>query len=138
MRDVTLGDFSILRASGSLSFSSAGIRIGNNVTFGPYSNIGGGYGLNIGDDCVFGPYVSIHPEGHVFSNMHVPIRLQGINGHGITIGPNNWFGAKNTVLDGADIRSGCVFGSASLVVSGLYADDAVYVGAPARKIKSRT
>jgi acetyltransferase-like isoleucine patch superfamily enzyme len=133
----SLGDFSILRASGSPHFLSAGIRMGSNVSFGPYSNIGGGYGLDIGDDCVFGPYVSIHPEGHIFSDMQTPIRMQGINGRGITIGSNNWFGAKSTVLDGADIRSGCVFGSASLAVSVLYADDTVYVGVPARKIKNR-
>lgn len=133
----SLGDFSIVRASGSINFMSAGIRMGDNVSFGPYSNIGGGYGLDVGDDCVFGPYVSIHPEGHVFSDMQTPIRLQGIDGRGITIGPNNWFGSKTTVLDGADIRSGCVFGSASLAVHGVYADDAVYVGVPARKIKSR-
>lgn len=133
----SLGDFSIVRASGSTTFQSAGIRMGNNVSFGPYSNIGGGYGLDIGDDCVFGPYVSIHPEGHVFSDLQTPIRLQGIDGRGITIGPNNWFGSKTTVLDGADIRSGCVFGSASLAVPGAYTDDAVYVGVPARKIKNR-
>lgn len=134
----SLGDFSIVRASGSMSFHSAGIRFGNNVSFGPYSNIGGGYGLEIGDDCVFGPYVSIHPEGHVFSDLQKPIRMQGIKGRGITIGSNNWFGAKTTVLDGADIRTGCVFGSASLAVRSVYADDAVYVGVPARKIKKRT
>lgn len=134
----SLGDFSIVRASGSPSFHSAGIRMGNNVSFGPYSNIGGGYGLDVGDDCVFGPYVSIHPEGHVFSDMQTPIRLQGINGSGIVIGSDNWFGAKSTVLDGADIRSGCVFGTASLAVPGVYTDNAVYVGVPARKIKSRT
>ena len=133
----SLGDFSIVRASGSIHFQSPGIRIGNNVSFGPYSNIGGGYGLDIGDDCVFGPYVSIHPEGHVFSDRHTPIRLQGIIGCGITIGSNNWFGAKSTVLDGADIRSGCVFGSASLAVPGTYSDDGVYVGTPAKKMKAR-
>ena len=133
----SLGDFSIVRASGSITFQSAGIRMGNNVSFGPYSNVGGGYGLDIGDDCVFGPYVSIHPEGHVFSDLKTPIRLQGIKGRGITIGHNNWFGAKSTVLDGADIRSGCVFGSASLALAGVYDDDAIYVGVPARKIKNR-
>lgn len=133
----SLGDFSIVRASGAINFLSAGIRIGNNVSFGPYSNIGGGYGLDIGDDCVFGPYVSIHPEGHIFLDIKTPIRLQGINGSGITIGSNNWFGAKSTVLDGANIRSGCVFGTASVAVSGVYVDNGVYVGVPARQIKSR-
>ena len=133
----SLGDFSIVRASGSPSFHSAGIRMGNNVSFGPYSNIGGGYGLDIGKDCVFGPYVSIHPEGHVFTDLHTPIRQQGINGEGIKIGSDNWFGAKSTILDGAMIQSGCVFGAQSLLVKGHYGGNKLYVGSPAKPIRSR-
>ncbi len=133
----SLGDFSIVRASGSIHFESTGIKMGDNVSFGPYSNIGGGYGLVIGNDCVFGPYVSIHPEGHVFSDLNTPIRLQGITGSGITIGGDNWFGAKCTVLDGVQIGSGCIFGAQSLIIKGNYASTHVYVGNPVRSVKSR-
>lgn len=133
----SLGDFSIVRASGSIHFESTGINMGDNVSFGPYSNIGGGYGLVIGNDCVFGPYVSIHPEGHVFSDLNTPIRQQGITGKGILIGNDNWFGAKSTVLDGAHIGSGCIFGAQSLLIKGEYANAKVYVGSPAHPVKTR-
>jgi acetyltransferase-like isoleucine patch superfamily enzyme len=133
----SLGDYSIIRASGSRNFKSAGIKIGKNVSFGPYSNIGGGYGLTIGDDCIFGPYVSIHPEGHTFSDIDIPIRQQGINGVGIVIESDNWFGAKCTVLDGAKISSGCVFGAQTLMIKGEYSDNRIYVGSPAKVVRFR-
>ena len=133
----SLGNFSILRASGSVDFVSASIRIGSRVSFGPFCNIGGGYGLKIADDCVFGPYVSLHPEGHLFASLDLPIRAQGISGVGISIGADNWFGAKSTVLDGAAIPSGCVIGAATLIVAGSYASNGVYVGIPAKRVKSR-
>ena len=133
----SLGDFSILRASGSSKFISPYIRIGSGVTFGPYSNIGGGYGLDIGDNCLFGPYVSIHPEEHIFSDIIIPVRSQGIRGLGIKIETNNWFGAKSTVLDGAMISSGCIFGAGSLIKSGVYPKNIIYAGVPVKKIKYR-
>mgnify|MGYP003578838610 FL=1 len=41
-RNFSLGDFSILRASGAPTFICPGVRIGEFVSFGPYCNIGGG------------------------------------------------------------------------------------------------
>ena len=133
----SLGDHSILRASGSYKFMCPGVDISEHVTFGPYSTIGGGFGLSIGKDCVFGPYVSIHPEGHVFSDGLTPIRQQGIHGSGIVIGENNWFGAKTTILDGAVIESGSVFGAQSLLTKGNYFSNIIYVGSPVKATRSR-
>lgn len=134
----SLGDYSIIRASGDMKFVSPGISFGDNVSFGPYCNIGGGYGVEIKKNCIFGPYVSIHPESHVCENIDVPIRSQGIYGTGILINENNWFSSKVTILDGVNIDSGCVFGAAAVVVSGNYGGNSVYVGIPARKIKNRS
>lgn len=133
-----LGDYSILRASGSRHFRSPGILIDDNVSFGPYCNIGGGFGLHIGRDCIFGPYVSIHPETHAFSDQDVPIRRQGTRGVGINIGTNNWFAAKVTILDGALVTSGSVFAAGAVVVSGRYTDDTIYAGVPAKPLKARS
>lgn len=133
----SVGDFSVLRASGSPQFVSQGIRIGDHVTFGPYCYIGGGFGLDIGDDCIFGPYVSIHPEGHRFSDPNAPIRTQGISGEGITIEPNSWFGAKVCVLDRTFIEQGCVIAAGAVLAGGRLERDSIYAGVPARRIKSR-
>lgn len=133
----SVGRFSIVRASGSPDFISPGIRIGDRVTFGPYCYVGGGFGLDIGDDCIFGPYVSIHPEGHKFSDPKTPIRTQGIIGQGITIESNCWFGAKVCVLDRTVVSTGCVIASGAILAGGTLERDSIFAGIPARRLKSR-
>ena len=134
---VSIGDFSIIRASGSHLFRCSHLILGRNVTFGPFCNIGGGFGLEVGDHCIFGPYVSVHPEEHYFNNLDIPIRDQGVFGSGIKIGSNNWVGAKATILDGAVIQNGCVVVAGSLLLGRLYESDGVYVGSPCRFVRSR-
>ncbi len=134
----SIGDYSVMRASGSEKFISPGIRLGNHVTFGPYCNIGGGYGMEIGDNCIFGPYVSLHPEGHNFSDPEIPIRDQGISGTGIKIKEDCWFGAKVCVLDGAVVEKGCVIAAGAVLTGKTFEPDGIYLGVPARWFKSRT
>ncbi|MET4898835.1 acyltransferase [Sphingomonadaceae bacterium jetA1] len=136
-RNFSLGDFSILRCSGSPMFTCPGVSIGHDVSFGPYCNIGGGYGLSIGDYTIVGPYVSIHPEYHVTANLDVPIRQQGIDGRGIVLGQNNWFGAKATVLDGVTLGDDAIVAAAALVTRGEYGSRVIYAGVPAREIGKR-
>jgi acetyltransferase-like isoleucine patch superfamily enzyme len=127
----SLGKFSILRASGS-DFQCPGIFIGSNVSFGPYCYIGGGCGLTIKDNCLFGPSIQIHPENHNFNDLSKPIREQGVNGVGIKIGSNCWIGARNTILDGAQVDNNVVFGALSLVTRGKYLNNSIYYGSPAK------
>jgi acetyltransferase-like isoleucine patch superfamily enzyme len=136
-RNFSLGDFSILRCSGASSFRCPGVSIGDNVSFGPYCNIGGGFGLAIGADNLFGPYVSIHPETHVIDDLTVPIRRQGISGRGIRIGRDNWFGAKATILDGIIIGSHNIVAAGALLTKSTYGDGIVLGGLPARELAQR-
>jgi acetyltransferase-like isoleucine patch superfamily enzyme len=133
----SVGRFSIIRASGSPDFISPGSRVGDHVSFGPYSNVGCGFGLNIGDDCIFGPYVSIHPEVHKFSDPITPIRTQGLSGQGITIEPNCWFGAKVCVLDSTVVGAGCVIAAGAILAGGTLERDSIFAGIPARRLKRR-
>lgn len=136
-KHVSLGDYSILRCSGSPSFMCPGVTIGTGVTFGPYSNIGGGYGLTIADGNMFGPYVSLHPETHVIEDADRPIREQGIDGLGITIGPDNWFGAKATILDGVVLGSGNVIAAGAILPKNDYGSNLILGGVPARQLGTR-
>lgn len=133
----SLGDYSILRCSGSPLFVCPGVEIGDETTFGPYCNIGGGYGLTIGSDNIFGPYVSIHPETHVVADLDRPIRQQGVTGQGIAIGPDNWFGAKVTLLDGTVIGSGNIIAAGAVVTPGNHGSHCVMGGVPVRKLGTR-
>lgn len=135
-KNFTLGDFSIMRASGSRSFSSPGIRIGRNVSFGPYANIGGGFGLVMGDSIIAGPYCSIHPENHKYSTANIPIRDQGIEGIGINFDSDIWIGAKVTVLDGSAVGKGSILAAGSLIRS-QFPPNAIIGGVPAKVIGLR-
>ncbi|WP_375426905.1 hypothetical protein [uncultured Sphingomonas sp.] len=137
-RHFSLGDHSVMRASGSPLFFCPRVEIGDHVTFGPFCNIGGGYGLQIAEDNIFGPYVSVHPETHVTSNLDRPIRQQGVTGQGITIGAGNWFGAKTTVLDGAMLGSDNIVAAGAVITPGAHGSRRILGGMPVRQLGVRS
>lgn len=132
----SIGAYSVVRISGSLSDIGEGICIGENVGIGDFAHIGGAGGVLIGDDTIVGAYMSIHPENHSFDSVELPIRLQGVTRRGIRIGRNCWIGAKATFLDGSAIGNGCIVG-AGAVVRGSFGDNQILAGVPARVIGER-
>jgi acetyltransferase-like isoleucine patch superfamily enzyme len=80
--------------------------------------------------------VSFHPENHMFSDLTLPIRLQGVNGSGIKVGKNCWIGAKATFLDGVVIGEGCAV-TAGSVVKDKFPDNVVTASIPEKIIKHR-
>jgi acetyltransferase-like isoleucine patch superfamily enzyme len=132
----SIGAFSIVKVSGTLTSIGKGIHIGANVGLGDYTHIGGAGGVSIGDDTIAGAYLSIHPENHVFTCTETLIRNQGLTRKGIIIGKNCWIGAKVTVLDGAKVGNGCVI-AAGAVVNGEFPDNVVIGGVPAKILKER-
>ena len=79
----------------------------------------------------------MHSENHNYSDLELPIRLQGVNHKGIKIGNNVWIGAKSTILDGSVIGNGTVV-AAGAVVRGQFPDNVVLAGVPAKIIKYRS
>lgn len=134
--NVHFGDNTTMKVTGTLKQIGKGIKIGNNVGLGTNGFYGGAGGVVIGNDCIFGNYVSIHPENHNYDDTDIPIRLQGVNHKGITIGNNCWIGAKATILDGTIIGNGCIV-AAGAVVTGHFPDNVIIGGVPAKIIKSR-
>jgi acetyltransferase-like isoleucine patch superfamily enzyme len=134
--NVSIGSFSQVIASTSLSNPGIGIRLGDRVGIGEFAYLGGGGGLTIGSDCIVGQYFSCHPENHNFNDLDALIRLQGVSRKGIEIGEGCWIGAKVTILDGAKIGNHCVI-AAGAVVAGDFADYSVIGGVPAKVIKQR-
>jgi acetyltransferase-like isoleucine patch superfamily enzyme len=132
----SIGAFSLIKVSGSLISLGQGIHIGANVGIGEFAHIGGAGGVVIGDNTIAGAYLSIHPENHIFSDKTMLIREQGVTRKGIVIGSNCWLGAKVTVLDGCVIGNGCVV-AAGAVVKGVFPDNVVIGGVPARILKER-
>lgn len=134
--DVSIGSYSYI-SNGFNPFNEIGtVRIGNNVGLGDFSYICSPSRVEIGEGTIVGQYLSVHPQEHIFESKDVPIRLQGTSGKGVIVGSNCWLGAKVTLLDGTTIGSGCVV-AAGAVVKGVFPDDSIIAGVPARIIKAR-
>lgn len=136
--NVSLGYKTTIRLTGPLKQIAIGVKIGNNVGLGTHGYYGCGVGtLEIGDDCILGNFVSIHPENHNFNDISIPIRKQGVNSiGGVKIGNNCWIGAKVAILDGTRIGNGCIV-AAGAVVKGVFPDNVIIGGIPAKIIKYR-
>ena len=134
--NVSIGKFTIIECTGSLKEIGKGLIVGNNVGLGIKCNYGCAGGVTIGDDTIIGSYVSFHSENHIFEDIQIPIRKQGVIHKGITIGNNCWIGAKATFLDGSYIGSGCVV-AAGTIVRGVFPDNVVIACVPAKIIKYR-
>jgi len=135
--NVSMGFQTHVELSGSLKQIGKGIKIGSNVGLGSHGHYGSGVGgLEIGDDTIIANYVSFHPENHIFADINIPIRLQGVNGKGIKVGRNCWIGAKVTFLDGAEIGDGCIV-AAGAIVKDKFPNNSIIGGVPAKLIKTR-
>lgn len=136
-KNVSIGKNTCIECTGSLKNLGKGLTVGSNVGLGTHGFYGCAGGIEIGDDTIFGNYVSLHSENHNFSDINEKIRLQGVNRKGIKIGNNCWIGAKVTILDGAIIEDGCIIAAGSVVTEGIYSENCIYGGIPAKLLKIR-
>lgn len=134
--NVSIGKYTTIECTGTLKNIGKGLVVGSRTGLGTHGFFGCAGGVVIGDDTIFGNFVSVHSENHIFGDLSVPIRCQGVNRRGIAIGNNCWIGAKATILDGTKIGNGCIV-AAGAVVTGQFPDNCILGGVPARIIKYR-
>lgn len=135
--NVSIGKYTTIECSGTVKNIGKGLSIGNNVGMGTHGYWGCAGGVTVGDNTIFGNYVSIHSENHIYTDVTIPIRLQGVERLGVSIGNNCWIGAKVTILDGVIIEDGCIIAAGSVLTNGRYKKNAIYGGVPAKLLKSR-
>ena len=135
-KHVSIGCFTRIECTGSLSHLGEGFRCGDNCGLGTNCFYGAAGGITLGSNVIVGNYVSFHSENHNFADMKIPIRLQGTSHKGIIVGDNCWIGAKATILDGVRIGNGCVIAAGSVVTKS-FPNNVVVAGVPARIIKQR-
>jgi acetyltransferase-like isoleucine patch superfamily enzyme len=130
-----IGAFSTLTSTSHFSKYGKGLQMGNNSAIGDFTHFGAAGGIEIGNDVIMGSYISFHSENHNFSDPNQLIRKQGVSSKGIKIGNNIWVGAKVTFLDGCVVADNCVV-AAGAVVNGVYPENSIIGGVPAKVIKS--
>ena len=136
-KNVSISRDTGIECSGTFTDIGVGFSVGDNVGLGRNCFYGCAGGIKIGSNTIVGNFVSMHSENHNFQNADIPIRLQGVNRKGISIGENCWIGAKVTILDGVVVEDGCIIAAGSVVNAGTYNKNSIYAGVPAKYIKSR-
>lgn len=132
---VKIGAFSNLNSTSHFSKYGIGLKMGNNSAIGDYTHFGAAGGIEIGDDVIMGSYISFHSENHNYSDTSKLIREQGVTSKGIKLGNNIWVGAKVTFLDGCVVGNNSVV-AAGAVVNGVFPDNVVIGGIPAKVLKT--
>ena len=130
-RWVHVGDENRLRAH------EGTLRVGDKVVFGRDNTVNCYLDIEIGSATIVADWVYVCDFDHVYDDIAVPIKDQGIVKTPVRIGPDCWIGAKVTVLRGSTIGHGCVL-AAHAVVRGEVPPMSVVGGVPGRVLKDRT
>ncbi|WP_028748088.1 acyltransferase [Rhizobium mesoamericanum] len=134
---IEIGDRFTTRCGAVVDSQSGHIKIGNDVSLNDYSILLGHGGISIGDNVRIAGHVVVAAFEHNYEDPVIPIRLQSIRKGAVVIGDDVWIGAGAKVLAGSVIARGTVIGANS-VVKGRTVPYGIYVGAPARLVKTRT
>lgn len=131
---LTIADNSFIGESCYIKCFGGTIEIGQDVSINSKSFINGCGGVVIGDNTRIGTQSIIIASNHKFGEPDLLVK-DAITKLGVSLGENIWLGARVTVLDGVVIPNDSIIGACSLVSKPL-PESGVYVGIPAKKIKS--
>lgn len=111
------------------------LKIGHNSHFHGRTHFAciEGKTVSIGKRCLFSTDIVFRSgDSHVITDMED----NRINfGRDIIIGDHVWIGQQVIVLKGAEVGSDCIIGTGSLVTKGVYPNNVVLGGSPARVLK---
>lgn len=136
LSNVQIGDYSIINGTSMPNDMGVGLKIGANSAFGEFCYFGCAGGIEIGSDVIGGQNIRFHAENHLYTDLDVLIRCQGVTRKGIIVGDNCWIGAGAVFLDGAVLGNGCVV-AANAVLNKEYPPNSVIAGVPGKVIKKR-
>lgn len=134
--NVSIGQRSMIKTSGSLKTIGKGFFMGHDSTMGNDCFVGAAGGVRIGSYVAIGQNVRFHSENHEFHERSKMICEQGVTNKGISIGDDCWIGAGAVILDGVHIGKGCVIGANTLVNRDI-PEYSIAVGNPAKIVGER-
>jgi acetyltransferase-like isoleucine patch superfamily enzyme len=120
----------------SIRCHEGSLRIGDKVVLGKDNTVNCYLDVEIGSSTLIADWVYVTDFDHRTSDVHMPIKDQGIVKTPVRIGPDCWIGVKVSVLRGTRVGRGSVLG-AHAVVRGDIPEYSIAVGAPARVVRDR-
>jgi len=133
-------DSGFIRSKVDTKAETPQLIIGNNVSLNFNVHIGVAGKVEIEDNVLIASNVLIidHNHGNYSgpkqdSPFSIPHERECVSKN-IKIGENSWIGENVSILPGTIIGSGCIIGANS-VISGVFKDNQIIVGAPAKAIK---
>lgn len=122
--------------SGVVIYSAKNVSVGNSVRIGEKSYLNAKGGIRIGNNVKFGPQVFIWSSNHnYFAPKNLPYDNKQIDKL-VTICDNVWVGAKASIIPGVTIGEGAVIGMCAVVTKDV-PPCAVVGGNPAKILKYR-
>ena len=92
-------------------------------------------GIRIGEDVLFGPHTLVVDSDHCFASSDLAVARQGMTDRGpIAIGDGAWVATGAVILGGTTIAAGSVV-AANSVVRGHFPHRCLLAGAPARIVR---
>ena len=93
---------------------SSKVELGDNSGIGVNALIDGK--CTIGNDVMMGPDCIVYTKNHNFSDVNIPMNLQGDNEEKpVYIGDDVWIGARVIILPGVNIGSHSIIGAGAVV-----------------------
>jgi acetyltransferase-like isoleucine patch superfamily enzyme len=131
-----LGKWVHIGSGNALRAHEGTLRIGDKCVFGKDNTVNTYLDIEFGSATIVADWVYVCDFDHVFTNIALPIKDQGITKSPVRIGPDCWLGTKVTVLRGTTIGRGCVVAAHCLVNTDV-PDFSVAVGVPVRVVRNR-
>jgi acetyltransferase-like isoleucine patch superfamily enzyme len=131
-----IGRWTHIGGGNALRCHEGSLRIGDKCVFGKDNTVNTYLDIEFGATTIVADWVYVCDFDHVFADIHIPIKDQGIVKSPIRVGPDVWVGTKVTILRGTSIGRGCVLAAHSVVNTDIPAWS-VAVGVPARVVRNR-
>jgi acetyltransferase-like isoleucine patch superfamily enzyme len=117
-------------------FATKNLTIGSNVSIHPMCYIDATGDIEIGNDVSIAHSATIMSTEHIYDNLKINIKDQGIKNFKTSISSNVWIGSGSRILAGTNINEGSII-AAGAVVKGEVKKNSIYGGVPAKFIKER-
>jgi acetyltransferase-like isoleucine patch superfamily enzyme len=119
------------------------VTLGNNCSVQPYTILVG-YGtddnktghVDIGDNVRIASHCMMVAGNHIFSNINIPIYLQGVEAEPVCVEDDVWIGGRVNVMAGVKIGSHSVIAAGAVVTKDVK-PYSIAAGIPAKVIRIR-